>query len=106
MVTEYGAGTTISCPKVVVAPPPVGQVIAIGVSVAGAVDTGAFAVGPAAAWTADDAAGVFGDCPAASEFPAIPAMMLPIAAPPRATAPIKTPRRWFSFLGGGARLGR
>src|SRR6476661_6490556 len=98
MVTEYGAGTTMSCPNRVVAPPPIGQVIDMGVRVAGAGDAGDFAVGPATPWTADDAAGLFGVCPEASGLPAMPAITPPIAAPPRATAPITTPRRWFRFL--------
>src|SRR3954462_15995205 len=106
MVTVYGSGSEISCPKSVGAPPPVGQVIAM--SDTGAVVTGAVDV--TGAGVVDDGA----EAVVASEFCACavdpsrwPSSTLPTRAPASARAPIRTPFRWLRFrrtsLGGRAR---
>src|SRR4051794_33717501 len=102
MVTVYGSGTTISCPKTVVAPPPVGQVITIGV--AGVLDADADAVVGGASLEADgdadadaDVLGAPAFCASAVEPPRWPRSTLPTRAPASASAPIRTPIRWFRF---------
>src|SRR5215218_694101 len=88
MVTEYGAGTVISWPNNVVAPPPTGQVIVIGVPVEAAPRAGVGAAGSAPS--------------------ALPAMTAPTAAPTSATAPRRTANRRFRFTCsvGACRTGR
>src|SRR5215218_437520 len=95
MVTVYGSGTTISCPNTGEAPPPVGQLIVIGTTVGEAV-----AVGPTVS-APDDGAGLLealGGRAEDSDPPAMLAITLPTAAPPRATAPMTTPSRWLRFF--------
>src|SRR4051794_33661052 len=94
MVTVYGCGAVISCPNRTVAPPPVGQVIAIGD--AGVVGAGADDVVGVA--TVDGPTDVLASppfCACARGPPRWPRNTLPTRAPANAIAPIRTPIRWF-----------